>query len=101
MKRLRVITNYLTRMRFCSPEGVLDLNNKSAPHAVTLGYAPWYALENRRSIGERIIFGHWAALEGQVAEADIFALDTGCVWGGCLSMLRLEDQALFQMDCKG
>jgi bis(5'-nucleosyl)-tetraphosphatase (symmetrical) len=99
MKRLRVITNYFTRMRFCSPEGELDLANKSAPHAVNYGFAPWYALENRKSAGERILFGHWAALEGQVAETDVFALDTGCVWGGCLTMLRLEDQALFRIEC--
>ncbi|MBB3167274.1 symmetrical bis(5'-nucleosyl)-tetraphosphatase [Simiduia aestuariiviva] len=101
MKRLRVITNYLTRMRFCDPAGQLDLTNKSAPHAVNLGYAPWFALENRKTRGERIIFGHWAALEGQVSEADVFALDTGCVWGGCLTLMRLEDQARFQVQCKG
>lgn len=100
MKRLRVITNYLTRMRFCDPNGQLDLDNKSAPHAVNLGYAPWYALENRKSRGERIIFGHWAALEGQVSEPDVFALDTGCVWGGCLTLMRLEDQATFHASCE-
>ncbi|UTA48609.1 symmetrical bis(5'-nucleosyl)-tetraphosphatase [Simiduia sp. 21SJ11W-1] len=100
MKRLRVITNYFTRMRFCAPDGELDITNKSAPMGVNLGFAPWYALENRKSRGHRIIFGHWAALEGAVSEPDIFALDTGCVWGGCLTLLRLEDQARFQVSCK-
>lgn len=99
MKRLRVITNYFTRMRFCSPDGALDLANKSGPMAVTEGYAPWFALENRKTQGKSIVFGHWAALEGNAAEPGIFALDTGCVWGGCLTALRLEDQERFSVGC--
>lgn len=101
MKRLRVITNYFTRMRFCSPDGMLDLTNKSGPMSVTEGYAPWFALENRKTRGKAILFGHWAALEGNTAEPGIFALDTGCVWGGCLTALRLEDKARFSVECGG
>ncbi|BFM12964.1 symmetrical bis(5'-nucleosyl)-tetraphosphatase [Simiduia litorea] len=101
MKRLRVITNYFTRMRFCDPEGRLDLNNKAAPSAVNLGYAPWFALLNRKTAEDRIVFGHWAALEGYSSHPNAFALDTGCVWGGCLTMMRLDDQQLFSTPCSG
>ena len=99
LARLRVITNYFTRMRFCSPDGQLDLANKSGPMSVVEGFAPWYALENRKTRGQKIIFGHWAALEGNTAEPGIFALDTGCVWGGCLTALCLETQERISVSC--
>lgn len=99
MKRLRVITNYFTRMRFCDPDGQLDLANKAAPNAVKVGFAPWFALHNRKTSVNRIIFGHWAALEGHASHPNVFALDTGCVWGGCLTLMRLEDQVRFQCSC--
>lgn len=97
--RLRVITNYFTRMRFCDPQGQLDLESKSSPMAVQYGYAPWYALHNRKTRDQRIIFGHWAALQGDAQTANVFALDTGCVWGGCLTLLRLHDQQRFSVSC--
>ena len=99
MKRLRVITNYFTRMRFCDADGNLDLDNKSAPNAVTLGYAPWFALLNRKTAEDQVLFGHWAALEGHSSHPNAIALDTGCVWGGCLTMMRLEDRQRFQVKC--
>lgn len=97
LTRLRVITNYLTRMRFCSPTGELDIENKAGPMQVRFGFAPWFALDNRKSRRHRILFGHWAALEGHAAQTNVWALDTGCVWGGQLTALRLEDQQLFQV----
>ena len=99
VKRLRLITNYLTRMRFCAADGKLDLDNKSPPADANPGFAPWYAHAQRRSAGVPVVFGHWAALEGRAERADVHALDTGCVWGGRLRAMRLEDGALFHCDC--
>ena len=97
--RLRVITNYLTRMRFISDDGALDLNNKRQPSKAAAGTLPWYQHPNRKTHDERLIFGHWAALQGELNEANLFALDTGCVWGGKLTTLRLEDQQYFCCEC--
>lgn len=99
MDRLRLITNYFTRMRFCSDEGMLELETKENMAAAPLGFAPWFSFPLRKIANDRIIFGHWAALEGQAHTPNIFALDTGCVWGGSLSALRLEDQQLFSCFC--
>jgi len=98
-ERLRLITNYLTRMRFCAADGKLDLDNKSPPADATANAAPWYAHAHRRSASVPVVFGHWAALEGRADRPDVHALDTGCVWGGRLRAMRLEDGALFHCDC--
>lgn len=99
MKRLRCITNYFTRMRFCSSEGRLELKCKNNPQNPPAGFAPWFSHKKRAAKKDNIIFGHWAALEGKTEEKHVFALDTGCVWGGALSMMRLDDQAFFHCDC--
>jgi bis(5'-nucleosyl)-tetraphosphatase (symmetrical) len=98
-ERLRCITNYLTRMRFCSPDGELELKSSAGSDDPPDGFYPWFKIDNRQCSQERIIFGHWAALKGQANTANIYALDTGCVWGGSLSLLRLEDETLFRCDC--
>ncbi len=95
-ERLRVITNYLTRMRFCNEKGKLDLQVKEGLLFAPEGYKPWFEFEHLTP-ATHILFGHWAALEGQTGNPYIFALDTGCVWGRELSMLRLEDHALFSV----
>ncbi len=95
MDRLRIITNYLTRMRFCTTTGKLELNTKAGLNSAPVGYLPWYAHTKRKTNNDKIIFGHWAALEGQADHDNVFAIDTGCVWGGKLTMMRLEDQKLF------
>ncbi|MFT5117691.1 MAG: bis(5'-nucleosyl)-tetraphosphatase (symmetrical) [Kiritimatiellia bacterium] len=95
IERWRVITNYFTRMRFCSTEGTLELTSKSSIHHAPKGYAPWFEHLNRKTYHDRIIFGHWAALEGQAYSENVFALDTGCVWGNVMTMMRLEDQEMF------
>jgi len=94
--RLRVIVNAMTRMRFCTPEGRMDLKAKGAK--APDGYGPWFTL--RRNDKEAIVFGHWSAL-GLKLTPKLAALDSGCVWGGKLSALRLEDRALFEVPCAG
>lgn len=96
--RARVITNYLTRMRFCTADGLLDLNSKAltSPGAE---YLPWFEHNSQEQVSQQILFGHWAALEGNVSRQNIYPLDTGCVWGRQLSMLRLEDRRWFRCEC--
>ncbi|EJM19123.1 symmetrical bis(5'-nucleosyl)-tetraphosphatase [Pseudomonas sp. GM18] len=88
--RLRVITNYFTRMRFCTSDGKLDLKGKEGIDTAPPGYAPWFAHTERKTKGLKIIFGHWAALEGQCNEPGLFALDTGCVWGGAMTLMNVD-----------
>lgn len=98
-ERWRVTTNYFTRMRFCTEEGHVELNSKSGIHHAPKGYAPWFEHINRKTYHDKIIFGHWAALEGEAYSENAFALDTGCVWGNALTAMRLEDQKRFSVNC--
>lgn len=100
-QRYRTITNYFTRMRFCSHTSELELNTKGGSNKLPPGFAPWYSFEDRKTAKQRILFGHWASLEGKADAANVFALDTGCVWGGALTALRLEDQQLFSISSPG
>lgn len=94
--RLRVVVNAMARLRYCTVEGEMDLSAKG--NRAPAGYRPWFDL---RPVGERpIICGHWSALGLKLSE-NLIALDTGCVWGGSLSALRLEDHRLFQVPCRG
>jgi len=89
MDRLRLITNCLTRLRYCRPDGTLDLKSKGKVGSQPAGYLPWFAVPERKSRKKRILFGHWSTL--QVREQDnVYALDTGCLWGGKLSALRID-----------
>ncbi len=97
--RLRVITNYFTRMRFCTSEGKLDLKGKDGVDTAPPGYAPWFSYKERKSKDAKIIFGHWAALEGKCDEPGIFALDTGCVWGGAMTLLNVDTGVRLQCAC--
>lgn len=95
--RWRAITNYLTRMRFCDDQGKLLFDIKSSAFPPPKGCIPWYAVPHRKAISADIVFGHWAALQGQCPYPHIFALDTGCIWGGRLTALRLQDKKLFSV----
>lgn len=97
MDRLRVICNYFTRMRFCNEQGHLSLGYKGTIQHAPAGLYPWYEVPNRQDIPADIIFGHWAALKGQCPHPRIYALDTGCLWGGKLTALRLGDRQLFSV----
>jgi bis(5'-nucleosyl)-tetraphosphatase (symmetrical) len=97
-ERLRCITNYFTRMRFCYPDGRLELQTKGTlEHSGAL--IPWFKLPHRANSHLKIIFGHWAALCGVTDTPNVFALDTGCVWGECLTAMRLEDEQCFNVKC--
>jgi bis(5'-nucleosyl)-tetraphosphatase (symmetrical) len=87
--RLRTITNYLTRMRFVYPNGQLDLQSTGGQPNPGRKVAPWFSYPGRKTRKEKIIFGHWAALDGKVDDDNLFALDTGCVWGGRMTLYRL------------
>ncbi len=95
-RRLRTITNYLTRIRFCDGEGRLRLDLKEGIDTAPPGYAPWFCRQ-RVSAETDIVFGHWAALKGASGRKGVHALDTGCVWGGILTAMRLEDGRRFSV----
>ncbi|MGE8406695.1 MAG: symmetrical bis(5'-nucleosyl)-tetraphosphatase [Pseudomonas sp.] len=97
--RLRVITNYFTRMRFCTADGKLDLKGKEGADTALPGYKPWFAHKDRRSRHVKIIFGHWAALEGRCNAPGVFALDTGCVWGGAMTLMNIDTGELHRCEC--
>lgn len=97
--RLRTITNYLTRMRFCDENSKLDLESKEGISTAAKGYAAWFNYPTNVPSDCHIVFGHWAALEGKTQQERIHALDTGCVWGGSLTALRLEDRQRFSTPC--
>lgn len=94
--RLRVIVNAMTRMRFCTPEGKMDFQAKGAK--APKGYRPWFDLRPKERA--RLVCGHWSALGLKVTER-VAALDSGCVWGGKLTALRLEDRTVFAVPCRG
>ncbi|MGH8657702.1 MAG: symmetrical bis(5'-nucleosyl)-tetraphosphatase [Gammaproteobacteria bacterium] len=99
-ERLRFIINCFTRMRFCDIEGRLDLSAKGAPGSQPPPFVPWYEVPGRRSQDLRIVFGHWSTLrlsERAQRTWRVFPLDTGCVWGGELTAMRLEDGRLFSV----
>ena len=92
MTRLRVICNYFTRMRYCFADGGLDFEHHEPPILGPADLYPWFALPNRVEMEVDIVFGHWAALQGQCPHPKVYALDTGCVWGKTLTALRLQDK---------
>lgn len=95
-KRLRLIANYLTRMRLCDKDGTLEFSFKeSLLDKMPDGYRPWFIWHAPRT--RRVLFGHWAALQAKVASDDVRSLDGGCVWGGDLVAYRLADRAVIRL----
>jgi bis(5'-nucleosyl)-tetraphosphatase (symmetrical) len=98
MDRLRVIVNALTRMRFVSADGVMEFATKGETAKAPPGFMPWFDVPGRASRDATLVTGHWSAL-GLRIRPDLLALDTGCVWGGALTAVRLEDRRVFQLPC--
>ncbi|EJE54949.1 symmetrical bis(5'-nucleosyl)-tetraphosphatase [Acidovorax sp. CF316] len=103
MDRLRTIVNAMTRLRFCSAGGVMDFESTESADTPPEGLMPWFDVPGRRAAGSLVAFGHWSTL-GLLDRSDTLALDTGCVWGGCLSAMRfgttLADRELLQVHCE-
>ena len=97
--RLRVIVNAMARMRFCTQDGTIELRTKGETAKAPPGFFPWFDAPGRASRDHTLVCGHWSTL-GLKLRPDLFALDSGCVWGGKLSAVRLEDRALFQVPCE-
>lgn len=96
--RLRVIINAMTRLRVCTEQGVMEFAHKGKPENAPHGYLPWYDVPGRVNRDSTIICGHWSAL-GLLLRDDVLALDTGCLWGGNLSAVCLENRRVFQVSC--
>jgi bis(5'-nucleosyl)-tetraphosphatase (symmetrical) len=88
-ERWRFVVNAMTRLRFCAADGTLDFETKEGAGAAPAGFMPWFEVPGRRSAGTPIAIGHWSTL-GLRNQPDLLALDTGCVWGGCLSAARVD-----------
>lgn len=103
MDRLRFIVNCLTRLRYCDAEGALLLKEKGPPGQQSEGALPWFEVPGRRSRDERIIFGHWSTL-GYHSEHNLWGIDSGCLWGGELTALRVRRKKPFEriaLNCPG
>ena len=96
--RLRVITNALTRMRICTDEGEMQFKFKGELADIPEDFMPWFDVPDRASEQSTVVFGHWSAL-GLIVRPNVIALDTGCLWGGKLTAIRLEDRKIFQINC--
>ena len=96
-ERLRLITNALTRMRFCTPSGQMEFESKEGLESGPKGYIPWFNVPKRKTTDTLIYFGHWSTL-GLLRRSNVIGLDTGCVWGGKLTALEITDS---NKDSKG
>ena len=99
IERLRFITNCFTRLRFCTKKGKLGLSQKGPPGTQKTKYQPWFDVKKRKTRQDKIFFGHWSTL-GFIHRHNAWSLDTGCLWGGQLTALRLDDLKAFQVPCK-
>lgn len=95
--RLRCIVNALTRMRFCAADGTMELTNKGLEPDMP-GYLPWFDVPGRQTENVTVVAGHWSTL-GLKMRRNLLTLDTGCLWGGKLSAVCLEDRTIIQVDC--
>jgi bis(5'-nucleosyl)-tetraphosphatase (symmetrical) len=96
--RLRCVVNALTRIRFCTPDGTMDLAASKGVETALPGYLPWFDVPGRKTEEVTVVFGHWSTL-GLTLRPNLIALDTGCLWGGKLTAVCLEDRSVIQVDC--
>jgi bis(5'-nucleosyl)-tetraphosphatase (symmetrical) len=94
--RLRVIVNAMTRLRFCTPDGIMDFRAKGGPESAPPDHGPWFEVPERKSADTTLVTGHWSAL-GLKILPNLLAIDSGCLWGGALTAIRLEDRKVFQI----
>ena len=101
VERTRVIINALTRLRFCSASGEMEFATKEGAGSAPKGYMPWFEVPSRATEHTTIAFGHWSTL-GLINRPNLIALDTGCVWGGCLSSMRVDQgrREVVQVQCE-
>ena len=97
-ERSRVIVNAMTRMRFCSAAGVMDLKIKGKPENAPNGHLPWFEVPNRKTADDVLVVGHWSAL-GLKMTPNLVALDSGCLWGGHLTAVSLPERRVEQVAC--
>jgi bis(5'-nucleosyl)-tetraphosphatase (symmetrical) len=95
--RWRCIVNALTRIRFCDADGAMELMTKGG-HISLPGYMPWFDVPDRKTGDVTVAFGHWSTL-GLTVRRNLIALDTGCLWGGKLSAVCLDDRSIIQVSC--
>lgn len=103
MDRIRLIVNALTRLRYCTADGVMEFKSKGGAEHAPTGHMPWFDVPGRLSADAVVAFGHWSTL-GWLGRSDVYSLDLGCVWGGQLAALRLEGHThwapeLITVDC--
>lgn len=98
--RWRCIVNALTRLRFCTTDGEMEFATKEGPGQPPEGYMPWFDVPGRGTADVPLVFGHWSTL-GLVQREKLSGLDSGCVWGGKLSAMRLSDRRVVQVACDG
>lgn len=97
--RLRIVVNALTRLRFCDAHGAMDFSIKEGADKAPPHLMPWFDVPDRRTHDVRVAFGHWSTL-GPMDRHDVMCLDDGCIWGGCLSALRLDDGQRLSVKCE-
>jgi bis(5'-nucleosyl)-tetraphosphatase (symmetrical) len=102
--RYRTIINALTRVRFCTENGQMEFATKGSATNAPAGYMPWFDIPNRATKDVTVAFGHWSTI-GWLNRTDVLALDGGCLWGGCLNALRLDETGstnheLIHFDCE-
>jgi len=102
IERHRVVVNALTRLRYCTPDGVMDLKTKDGPGSAPKAFLPWFDIPGRQTEEVTVVCGHWSTL-GLVMRPNLMALDTGCVWGGKLTAARMArnpaERTLIQVEC--
>jgi len=98
LELLKFNLNVFTKMRYCYCDGTLDMKHKQSPSKDTFPMLPWFSINNESLKDYFLFFGHWASLKHNITPKNVISLDTGCCWGGTLSMFRFEDQRWFRQN---